>query len=269
MYTGTRRVAAIVLRHYYLMRGNFARMMSLFVWVAVDIILWGFITRFLNTVTAGEYDFVPVLLGAVLLWDFFTRVMQGVTMAFFEDVWTRNFLNIFATPLSVAEYVAGLVLSSIATSTVGLVVMLILATMIFSLSFFTLGLVLVPFLLSLFLFGIALGIIGSAIVLRFGPVSEWFIWPIPAIIAPFAGVFYPVATLPSWMQFIAHLLPPSWVFEGMRKVLSGETVPVDTLAWSFGLNVIYIIGACWFFMRVYHYAVHTGLFARYSAESVT
>ncbi|MGH8119433.1 MAG: ABC transporter permease, partial [Gammaproteobacteria bacterium] len=106
-------------------------------------------------------------------------------------------------------------------------------------------------------------------VLRFGPVSEWFIWPIPAIVAPFAGVFYPVTTLPVWMQFIAYLLPPSWVFEGMRLVIGGGAVPVEMLLWSFGLNVIYIAAAGWLFTRVYHYAVHTGLFARYSAESVT
>jgi len=62
----------------------------------------------------SRLQFHPGALGAVLLWDFFIRVMQGVTMAFFEDVWSRNFLNIFATPLSISEYIAGLVLSAIA-----------------------------------------------------------------------------------------------------------------------------------------------------------
>ena len=117
-----------MLRQFYLLRGSPARVLPLFAWVAIDMVLWGFITRYLNAVTSSGFNFVPALLGAVLLWDFFTRVMQGVTMAFFEDVWSRNFLNIFATPLSISEYVGGLVLSSIATSSVGLVVMLVLAT---------------------------------------------------------------------------------------------------------------------------------------------
>ena len=56
---------------------------------------------------------MPALLGAVLLWDFLTRVMQGVTMAFFEDVWSRNFLNLFATPLTIFDYLAGLVVAAI------------------------------------------------------------------------------------------------------------------------------------------------------------
>src|SRR5580700_5248915 len=102
------RAAAIVLRQLYLFRGSPARILPLFGWVAIDVILWGFITRYLNSFTSG-YSLVPALLGAVLLWDFFARVMQGVTMAFFEDVWSRNFLNIFATPLSISEYVGGLV----------------------------------------------------------------------------------------------------------------------------------------------------------------
>ena len=99
------RSAAIVLRQAYLLRGSVSRVVPLFAWVAIDILLWGFLTRYLNAVTAGRLDFVPVLLGAVLLWDFFSRVMHGVAMAFFEDVWSRNFLNVFASPISIAEYV--------------------------------------------------------------------------------------------------------------------------------------------------------------------
>jgi ABC-2 type transport system permease protein len=263
------RTSAIVLRHFYLIKGSIARLFPLFAWVAIDIVLWGFITKYLNATTSASFDFVPVLLGAVLLWDFFSRVMHGVTMAFLEDVWARNFLNIFATPLSIAEYVTGLVLSSIATSSIGLVVMLILASFAFGLSFLSYGLMIYPFLFVLFLFGIALGIVGSAIVLRLGPASEWFIWPIPALLAPFAGVFYPVSTLPKWMQVIAYALPPSYVFEGLRQVVNGRDVAVRGLALSAAMAVLYIMAASWLFVSVYRYAVRTGLIARYSAESIS
>lgn len=263
------RALAITLRQYYLIRGSLSRVFPLFVWVAIDIVLWGFITRYLNTVTSAGYNFVPALLGAVLLWDFQTRVMQGVTMAFFEDVWSRNFLNIFATPLTIGEYVAGLVMSSIATSTVGLAVMLLVASLVFGLSLFVYGAMLVPFLLVLFLFGIALGIVGASLVLRLGPSAEWFVWPIPAVVSPFAGVFYPVATLPTWMQYVSRLLPPSYVFEGMRAIVAGNPMPGTTLLWGTLLSVVYILLAGWLFSRVYNQAVRTGLIARYSAESVS
>lgn len=263
-----RHVAGILLRHYYLLRGSPTRVLPTFAWVAIDIVLWGFITRYLNSVGPSGMDFVPTLLGAVLLWDFFSRVMQGVTTAFFEDVWSRNFLNVFASPLTIAEYISGLVLTSIITSIVGLLVMLVLASSVFGLSFLNFGLLILPFLLVLFMFGIALGIIASAMVLRLGPASEWLVWPIPALLAPFAGVFYPLSTLPTWMQGIGHLLPPSYVFEGMRAMVAGQPISLTSLGGALVLATSQIIAAGWCFARVHRYAVRTGLLARYSAESV-
>ena len=216
------RVAAIVLRILYLYRGSPQRVFPIFIWVAVDILLWGFLTRYLNSVSRAEVNFVPALLGAVLLWDFLTRVMQGVTMAFFEDVWTRNFLNVFATPLRTSEYLAGLVLTGVGTSLLSLVAMVVFARVAFGLSFLAYGVALAPFLSVLFLTGIAFGVAAAALVLRLGPASEWLVWPIPMIVSPFAGVFYPVTILPGWMQAIANLLPPSYVFEGMRAVVAGK-----------------------------------------------
>ncbi len=263
------RTLAIVLRQLYLMRGSPARVLPLFAWVAIDVVLWGFITRYLNAVAAPGFDLVPVLLGAVLLWDFFGRVMNGVTMAFFEDVWSRNFLNVFATPLSIPEYVAGLVLSSVWTSAIALAVMVALATAAFGLHLLAYGLVVVPFLLVLFVFGIALGIAATALVLRLGPASEWLIWPIPAVLSPFAGVFYPIAVLPRWMQLVSRLLPPSYVFEGLRAVVAGGRAAPGTLAAGACLAVVHVVLASWLFGRVFRHAVRTGLIARYSAETVS
>jgi ABC-2 type transport system permease protein len=263
------RVAAIMLRQYYLVRGSASRVLPMFVWVGIDIVLWGFITKYLTAIAGSGFHFVPALLGAVLLWDFLTRVMQGVTMAFFEDVWSRNFLNVFATPISVPEYLGGLVLTSICTSSLGLAVMLLVAMLAFGLSFFSYGVMLAPFLLILFLSGIALGITGTAIVLRLGPAAEWFVWPIPAVLSPFVGVFYPLSTLPRWMRAISRILPPSYVFEGMRAVVNGRGVAVGTLAIGLALAILAILLACWLFVRVFRYAVRTGLIARYSAETVS
>jgi ABC-2 type transport system permease protein len=264
-----RRVAAIVFRHFYLIRGSLSRVFPMFVWVGIDMVLWGFISRYLAAAGGFRFNLATALLGAALLWDFQARVMQGVTMAFLEDVWSRNFLNVFASPLRLSEYLGGLVLSSIATSAVGLAVMLLVAVVAFGLSFAAHGLLLAAFLLVLFLFGIALGIAGSAVVLRLGPASEWYIWPIPAVLAPFACVFYPLATLPGWMRPVARLLPPSYVFEGMRAVVAGRAMSGGTLAGGALLALVYILVACWVFGGVHRYAVRTGLIARYAAESVS
>lgn len=260
------RTIAITLRHFYLMRGSVARVLPLFIWIAIDMILWGFMTRYLNSIASPGFDFVPALLGAVLFWDFFIRVMQGVTLAFFEDVWSRNFLNVFATPLSVGEYIGGLVLSSVATSAVGLLVMLGLATTVFTLSFSKYGLLLFPFLIVLFLFGIALGIAACALVLRLGPAAEWFVWPIPAVLSPFAGVFYPLSTLPEWMQHVSRLLPPAYVFEAIRTSLAGGSTSGGTMGIAVALALTYVVLACALFVRVFRSALRSGQIAKYSAE---
>ena len=262
-----RPIAGILLRQFYLIRGSPVRALPMFAWVAIDIVVWGFITRYLNSMSAGRFNYVPSLLGAVLMWDFFTRVMQGVSTAFLEDVWSRNFLNLFATPLTLSEYITGLVITSIGTSAVGLVVMLALAMAVFGLSFFALGALLIPFLLVLFCFGIALGILASALVLRLGPASEWLVWPLPALLSPFVGVFYPLSTLPRWMQAVGHLLPPAYVFQGMRAALAHRPFSAGSLALGGAIALLDILLAGYFFARVFRHAVRTGLLARYSAES--
>jgi ABC-2 type transport system permease protein len=259
------RIYALVLRQYYLLRDNPTRFTQIFMWVLLEIISWGFISKYVSTL--AQTDVSLVFLGCLLLWEFLTRVMQGLTTAFFEDVWSRNFLNIFSSPLTIGEYTASLIVTSIATSALGLVGMILFAGLAFGLDFAAYGVLFAPFLLVLFLMGIALGIFGVALVLRFGPSAEWFIWPIPGILAPFAGVFYPVSTLPTWMQWVSALVPPSYIFEGMRALLAGKPFNPGAYFLALGLSIAYIAVMYAFFISVYRRAVRTGLLARYSAET--
>jgi ABC-2 type transport system permease protein len=264
-----RPIAAVILRQLYLMRSSPVRVFGMLVWVTIDIVLWGFITRYLNTVGGSGVNFVPALLGAVLLWDFCERIMQGVSTAFLEDVWSRNFLNLFSSPLSISEYVAALVVTSMITSSLGLAIMLLIATGVFHLQIFSQGLPLAAFVFVLFVFGITLGIVAISMVLRFGPASEWLLWPLAALLSPFAAVFYPVAILPAWMQWVAHALPPSYVFEGMRGLLRGDAFPAHLLLLGAAVGAVELLGAGYLFRRVFRRAVRTGLLARYSAEGTT
>ena len=262
------RAQAIALRQYYLIRGSPVRVLPMFGWVILDLMLWGFITKYLDTLAAAGGSFVPRLLGAVLLWDFLVRAMQGFTVAFLEDLWSRNFLNVFASPVSIAEYLSGLIVTSVVTSAVGLLAMVLLALLAFNFSLATMGLLAAPFVLVLFVFGVSLGIVASALVLRLGPAGEWLVWPIPAVLAPFAGVFYPVSTLPEWMQPVSWILPPTWVFASLRKLVAGEAVAASEVAMATGLAVVWLLVACALFTWIFRQVVRSGLIARYSAETV-
>jgi ABC-2 type transport system permease protein len=263
------RVFAITLRHLYLLKGSVSRVMPIFAWVTIDMILWGFIARYLASVSLPGLTIGTALLAAVVCWGFFGRVMQGVSMAFFEDVWSRNFLNIFTTPLTIAEYIAGLALSSVLTSLIALVVLLVMSSWLFDLSLLAHGPAMISLLLTLFVFGIALGIASCTLVLRFGPPAEWFIWPIPAVMAPFVGVFYPLSILPGWMRLVGHALPPSYAFEQLRTLISGAELGIAATLPALGLAVLWLILAGLLFARVYRSVMRSGLIARYSAEHIT
>lgn len=262
-----RRLTAITLRYFYLLRSNYARLVQIFVWVVLDVVLWGFITKYLDSVGSSGVNFTSTLLGAVVLWDFVTRAMQGVSTPFLEDVYARNLLNFFASPLSIAEYITGLTLASILTSAIGLVVLVVLSALFFGLAIWQLGIAFALFLMLLFVFGVSLGIFGISIVLRLGPSAEWFVWPLPTVLSPFAAVFYPVSVMPPWMQAVAHVIPASYVFEGMRDILQRGTVDYGSLAWAAVLDVAILAIACFIFVRTYRATVRSGAIARYSAES--
>ncbi|RYF11261.1 MAG: ABC transporter permease [Deltaproteobacteria bacterium] len=262
------RILAIALRQLFLFRGSFTRVLPLFAWSSLDIAVWGFTTQYLGTVAMPGVHLGATLLGAVVLWNFLTRVMHGVTTTFLEDVWSRNFLNLFSTPLTVPEYLAGLVLTSISISAVGLGAMLTVAVQFFGLLPAQAGWVTLPCLFILLCTGLALGIVACAMVLRFGPSAEWLVWPLPMLLTPFAGVFYPQSVLPPWMQTVARGIAPAYVFEGLRGAAQGGAAPVQGLAVGLSLALGYIAVAYGLFVLTYKYAVRTGLIARYSAESV-
>lgn len=259
---------AIILRQFYLLRSNFVRIVSLFLWITVDILLWGFLTRYLSYIDKGGFDFVKLLLGAVLFWDFFNRIMYGVTMGFLEDVWARNFLNLFCSPITIKEYLLGLVSSSLIIGSFAFLIMVFIACLVFKLSFFSYGMIIFPFLVVLLIFGTSLGILSMAIMLRFGPSAEWLIWPIPAILSPFVGIFYPVSILPNWMQFISKILPASYIFESLRKVVLLDSVSYLDLFFGFSLALFYLIFFCIVLYLTYNHCLRTGSLTRYSAENI-
>lgn len=260
------RVSAIFLRQMFLLRHNVTRFSNIFVWIILDVVMWGFITRYLNAVGNAGFNFVPVFLGALLLWNLLIRVQQGIMLGFFEDIWARNLINLFASPLTVAEYILGLVATCVVTSAAGLAAMLIFASAAFGFALTQFGALLIPFIAILFVFGLALGVFTAGVVLRLGPAAEWIAWPLGFALQPFAGVFYPTALLPDALEAIAKAYPPSYVFEGMRSFLFSGTVSAPSLWLSFGLAFVYLAFAYLFFVHIYRHAVRKGRFVRFSTE---
>ncbi len=265
------RTYAIFLRQFYLFRSNPTRLFSIFLWLVIDIIQWGFISRYLGSFGAATFTFQTVILGAIVLWGFGTRIQQGVMMSFLEDVWSQNFVNYFASPLKIVEYLSGLVFSSFTTGLTGFFLVVAIAGAAFGYDMFKIGLLLIPFMGVLFVFGISMGIFVSGVIFRLGPTAEWLGWPIPLVLSVFAGVYYPIATLPVPLQYIARLVPASYVFESLRSILTTHTVTA-----AVGLNLltgaliafVYLGLAYAFFIMIYRHNLKNGSIAQFSAEGL-
>lgn len=262
-----RRIYAILYRQICLLRGSLARIVPIFTWPLIDIVLWGFITKYLSSISAPGTFFISTLLGAMLMWNMFIRVMHGLGISFLEDVWQRNFFNVFASPIRLGEYLTGLTLTAIMTSLMTLCAMVLMAALAFDLDAAAYALQAAPFLLMMYIFAFALGIAAIGMVLHIGPAAEWFMWPLPAVLSPFAGIFYPLSILPAWMQVIGHGIPVSYAFEGLRAVMAGGSAPADLLITGFALSFFYLALSCGLFGLIYRKAVDSGRLARYSAES--
>ena len=260
------RAYAILLRQFYLILHGKMRIMDIFYWPALDLVLWGFIAAYFGRAGGKDAAFTGTIVGALVFWYFFTRIQYGIIISFLEDVWTKNFINLFASPLSVGEYVTGLILASILRTAPAIVFMALLAFSLFSYNIFQFGFFIVPFAAVLFVFGSALGIMTTAIVLRFGPSSEFLAWSIPAFLLPFSGVFYPISALPELVRQFAEVLPSTYVFEGMRMVLFSGAFDWNGFWRALFFSVLVLIVAYLFIVKIYKVVLRRGLFTRFLTD---
>lgn len=261
-----KRIFAIFWRQMLLLKGNPFRPLNLFYFSALELFLWGVLTVYLDRVSGSGFHFVSLVLGAVILSSFMNRVVLGVSASFLEDVWTRNFINLFSSPLSLHEYILGFVAVSIVESLVSVGFIALLAEILLSYHVFSFGLLLIPFAVILFIFGLAVGIVATAVVLRFGPSAEMVIWSIPPLLAPFSAVFYPLSALPPFLQKIGLFIPATHVFEGMRAVVLTGSYDAWSLAAGAILALLYVGAAYAFLYRSYRAVLRRGTFARFATE---
>lgn len=260
-------VSALVLRYVFLYTRNPVRFVELIFWPLVDLLVWGFLTIYLQKHGAGEFPTaITFLIGAMILWDVMFRSQQGVAISFLEDVWTRNLLNVFVAPVRTVEYVAATCMVGVLRICVTLAVLTIVAALFYQFNLFQMGFALLPFLANLILFGWFLGMISTALIMRWGQAAESLAWAVPFFIQPLAAVFYPVSVLPAWLQPAANALPCTPVFEGMRSVLAGKPLPWGNIEHALLLNLVWCVIAGMFFAMNLRHVRRTGLLVKVATQ---
>ena len=213
------KIFALSLRHIYLIKGSFPRILDLIYWPTIQIFLWGFISKFFTLSSTYYENTVGIILSAAILYDFLFRSSISYNMMFLEEIWSRNFTNLFIAPIKLSEIIAALTFTAIFRTLVGLLPASLIAIPLFNVSIFNIGAPLIFLLITLYIFGVTLGLLVTAGLLRFGPSFENIAWASLFFLAPLGCIYYPLEILPEWLQIIAKLLPLVHIFEEMRNIL--------------------------------------------------
>ncbi|HSR71594.1 MAG TPA: ABC transporter permease [Kiloniellales bacterium] len=254
-----RRIAALVLRHVYLLRSSWPRAFELMYWPTIQMILWGFMTEFLATNSSYIAQATGVLVSAVLLWDVLFRGQLGFSLSFMEEIWSRNLTNIAVSPLRPSEFLLALMSMSLIRTLIAILPATGLAIVFYQVSIYELGLPLIAFFANLLVMGWAIGMMVCALILRVGLGAESVAWLAIFVLAPVSAIYYPVSILPVWLQAVAWSLPTAPVFEGMRAILLDGVVRWDLLLHAAALDLVYLGLGGALFLLSYRTARRRGL----------
>jgi len=243
------KIFALSLRHIYLIKGSFPRILDLIYWPTIQIFLWGFISKFFTLNSSFYENTVGIILSAAILYDFLFRSSISYNMMFLEEIWSRNFTNLFIAPIKLSEIIAALTLTAIFRTMIGLVPAALLAIPFFGVSILKIGAPLIFLLITLYIFGVTLGLLVTSGLVRFGPSFENIAWASLFFLAPLGCIYYPIEILPEWLQIIAKLLPLVHIFEEMRNILIYDITNYSQIFKAILISFLYfIIGVISFYL---------------------
>jgi ABC-2 type transport system permease protein len=253
-----RRILALALRHIYLHLGSWPRVVEMIYWPMVNLASWGFVSLYLMKKFANSEVLGSALVAGVVLTEIFLRPSITALMLFLEEVWSRNLGHLFASPIRMWEYAFGLLVIALFRSCIALVPVFILAHYMFGFSLFSLGWPLAAFLPLLAINGCLYGLLIVAMLLRYGLAAEWLAWMATWLLIPFFAPYYPVSILPSGLQMLSHALPPTYVFESMKSLISGGGLHAENLLIASALTALYGLIVAFVFWRAYQSARRRG-----------
>jgi ABC-2 type transport system permease protein len=258
-----RRIGAISRRNAYVLIRSPHRFFDLTIWPLVDVMLFGSLAVFGAQSTGGAQR-AAYLLSGVVLWHVVYQANIAVATGFLEETWTRNLLSLMVSPMREWEYVAGVALFGIVKTALGVGVVALTAVALYTFNVTSLGLGLLPVVVLLMLAGWALALCVIGLVLRFGTGAEALAWGMLFVLMPLSGVFYPVSSLPGFLQPIALALPTTHAFDAAHRLAVGGSVPWGTLGLAAVTTVLFGAAAVAFLLRMLRTFRARGFITRYT-----
>lgn len=253
------RVYAMIYRYFIYLRTNYDRLTDLFYWPAMDLLIWGLTGLYLAKLNNNSNQYLFIILSGLVFWIVIWRSQYEITTNLLSEMWDRNIVNIFASPLKVSEWIIAVMIFGTLKMIISVAFSATLSFIFYKFNVFLLGWNLFPIVVSLLLTGWAGGFLVAGFIIRFGMKIQTLAWAGIALIAPFSAIYYPVSALPQWAQNISYFIPSTHVFEGIREILFTGILSYDKLIISFVLNIVYLVAALWFFVFMFNKSKKMGL----------
>jgi ABC-2 type transport system permease protein len=257
-------ILGLFYRNIVLIRRSVPKLFGLFGFVTVALLLWGFLTLWLQTLAPGDAvpDFILLILSAFIFWSLFDLSQRSFGISFLEEVWSRNIINLFAAPVKLSEMVLGFVMVGVTQAFLAFFYVSGLAFLLYALNIWTIGFYIIPFFVNILIFGWALGVVTIGLVVRFGPSADILAFFIPFLLLPFSAVYYPISVYPLLLQKITFVLPTRHMFEGMRMAISEGMIPWHEVFWATVLNAAFVVLAFLFLYWMLRLARTKGYLSR-------
>lgn len=252
------RIQALFLRHLYPLKRDFDLLSDMIYWPMIDTLLWGITGQWLSSQGGGQSLLVAILM-ALILWNIIWRAQAEVSRNLMDEIWNNNLINLFSTPLSLAEWLFSVLMLSVVKTSITMTMLIPAVFFLYTVNVFQLGWWLPIFFLGATMTGWWIGLISAGIVLRYGPKVQTVIWTLPGILLPFSAIYFPLDRLPQVIQPISRLIPTTYIFESMRSLIAGQSVSLELMGLSFGLNILFLSLSIIYFVRSFKYSVTLGL----------
>ncbi len=256
------RITVLTIYYLKVVVRNKGRLVEIVAWPVLEILTFGFLSRFINQVSSDFTKAIIMILGALIFWHFFARIMNEIVMAFTDDIYSSNLSNLLITPLSTSELLSSLIISSLIKLSVNLLIILPLSWILYRLNLFSLGPIIAVYALILIIWGISLGIITCAGHLIFGRRAGALSWAIAGIIQPFSLVFYPRSILPPIAKELSYFIPASYIFEAFRLHAETRLTDTDVLSTASFSTLIYLAIAIIVFSFSFGYSRRSGIITK-------
>ncbi len=249
----------MIYRYTLNMRHSLDRLSDMFYWPLMDLFLWGLTGLYFARINSQNPHAVDTIITGVVFWLIIWRAQYEINLNLLTELWDKNLVNIFASPLKIEEWMLSFVIFGFIKMLISLSFISLLAFILYKFNFFVYGLFIPPIVITLSLTGWVFGFFIAGFLIRFGERIQTLAWVGVTFIMPLSALYYPLSVLPSAVRKIAFFVPSAYVFEGMREIINKGTFPVEKLVLSFILNILYLSLAIMFFLFMFNRSKKLGL----------